>query len=163
MLYLSHRQYSIQQHLYGLEITNREEWEYIAEGGDDYIYAGSNNVHEVAYYANCLQLKNGKLIEHPDRTDCVNDRSMTWGLTGPVGQKKPNGYGIYDMSGNVTEMCWDKYVPKQYAKYSAEGITDNPIQAYIYPNDQYFSPVMRGGTAIDHPRYPKFAARRSCS
>lgn len=68
----------------GYRLPTIEEWQYAAKGGDSYIYAGSNNVNEVAWF-------NG----NSNKT------------THPVGQKKPNGYGLYDMSGNVVEMCID--------------------------------------------------------
>ena len=68
----------------GFRLPTVEEWQYAAKGGENYTYAGSNNVDEVAWY-------NG------------NSGSKTH----PVAQKKPNGYGLYDMSGNVREWCWD--------------------------------------------------------
>ena len=41
------------------------------------------------------------------------------GRSHPVGAKKPNGFGIYDMHGNVAEWCVDEYDPSFYTKPEA--------------------------------------------
>lgn len=68
----------------GYRLPTQEEWLYAAKGGEEFTYAGSDNADEVAWY-----------------------KANSDEKTHEVAQKKPNGYGLYDMSGNVSEWCWD--------------------------------------------------------
>lgn len=66
----------------GYRLPTSSEWIYAAKGGQNFVYAGSDNYHEVGW----------------------KDRSKKRAHTFPVAQKKPNGYGLYDMTCNVSEM-----------------------------------------------------------
>ncbi len=102
--YTPHNGYSIRGNVIqntsanGFRLPTVEEWEYAARGGQNYRYSGSNNLDEVSWYSN-------------------NSR----GKTHPVAQKKSNGYGLYDMSGNVWEWCWDVYPNSSDYRYYRGG------------------------------------------
>ena len=80
----------------GFRLPTEVEWEWFASGGQkaieqgtfNYIYSGSNNIDEVAWYYENI----GKF----------DDAS-----TQDVGLKKSNQLGLYDCSGNVWEWCYD--------------------------------------------------------
>ena len=113
----------------GLEfrLPREAEWEYAARGGlksKDFIYSGSDNADEVAWHEG-----NSSLGFWKGRR------------THPVGQKKPNELGLYDMSGNVWEWCQD-----WYGEYTAETQTDPAGPA----SGRYR--VLRGGSSWSNAR-----------
>lgn len=78
----------------GYRLPTDAEWEYIARGGNgltgtQYTYAGSNTVDDVAW--------------HYGNSSDGNNSRMTHEIKG----KNPGTLGLYDLSGNVWEFCWD--------------------------------------------------------
>jgi formylglycine-generating enzyme required for sulfatase activity len=77
--------------------------------------------------------------------------------THPLGQKKPNAWGLHDMLGNVAEWCVDHYSSTDYTKYPTDKPTLNPVRK---PTEFKYSHVVRGGSWTDDPPRCRSAARR---
>jgi len=105
-------------------LPTEAEWEYAARAGQDYTYAGSDNIEQVAWYA-------GNSSNRPHS----------------VGQKLPNSFGLYDMTGNVYEWCSDWY----RADYSPSNLI-NTLDTGTYR-------VLRGGGWSDPPQYNRLSNR----
>jgi formylglycine-generating enzyme required for sulfatase activity len=113
----------------GYCLPTEAQWEYAARGGSKskgYQYAGSNNIAEVAWYD-----------------------GNSAGKTHPVGEKKPNELGIYDMSGNVWEWCQDEW-HDSYRDAPTDGSAWQDTSGVEKGN---ITRVVRGGAWDDSPDF----------
>jgi formylglycine-generating enzyme required for sulfatase activity len=86
-------------------LPTEAEWEYAARGGNKskhFLYSGSNNATKVAWFFQDT-IAQSKKERHLNKTQLI-------------GKKRPNELGIYDMSGNVWEWCYDGYDKYFYKK-----------------------------------------------
>jgi|GEM_PF-1347515 len=120
----------------GYRLPTEAEWEYAAKGGNKgqgHLYAGTSIKDSLASYGNFCSTS---------CTESWKDRSQDDGYdyTAPIGTYRPNELGIYDMSGNVWEWCWDWEEPYKEANQT------NPTGALSGENR-----IIRGGGYMGYP------------
>ena len=111
----------------GYRLPTEAEWEYAARAGDNTVnsltYSGTSDVNKLGDYAWYV--------------DNSND------TTHEVGTKKPNAFGLYDMTGNVWECCWNLFT-SEYDENTEGGSDPTGASAGSGPGR-----VIRGGSCGD--------------
>ena len=128
---------------YEYRLPTEAEWEYACRAGTstDY-YWGKEFGNEGAKYANGLDYKSAERFQWrlPPVAGAADDDGHR--VAAPAGSFQPNAWGLYDMSGNAAEWCYDWYDPKAYSDPAMAGA----------------DPVKRDPVSVGFTRYRPFDA-----
>ena len=116
-------------------LPTEAEWEYACRAGTTtrYYFGDGRNLRRFDEYFGCD-------IAYFELEDYAWYEGNSWGRTQPVGQKKPNAWGLHDMVGNVWEWCEDHW------NWDYNGA---PTDGSAWIEGEYKQPVLRGGSWSD--------------
>lgn len=116
--------YSESNYTVGCYLPSEAQWEYAATGSEwnvewnELLLAGGNDPDKVMWYCgNCDSEGScclGAYMGNAGDPDAVSGSGSLTGGTHPVGKLQPNYLGLYDMSGNVGEICADYFVYEKF-------------------------------------------------